>query len=192
MRRASVGVIVHMGEVISGHPKVGDKVIAEVDLARRHSIMRNHTATHLLHKALHEVLSDQAKQAGSLVAPTHLRFDFNHPDAMTPEQVERVEKIVNEAIAADMPVHKQTRSLDEAKKEGAMALFGEKYGENVRTISIMESTACCPKAAASSLNPKNTRMNSAAERISSGPLILARSSLSVRDRSHPMFGVSKQ
>ena len=139
MRRASVGVVVHMGEVISGHPKIGDKVIAEVDLARRHSIMRNHTATHLLHKALHEVLSDQAKQAGSLVAPTHLRFDFNHPDAMTPEQVERVEKIVNEAIAADMPVHKQTRSLDEAKKEGAMALFGEKYGENVRTISIMES-----------------------------------------------------
>jgi len=98
--------------------------------------MRNHTATHLLHKALHEVLSDQAKQAGSLVAPTHLRFDFNHPDAMTPEQIERVEKMVNEAIAEDMPVHKQTRSLDEAKKEGAMALFGEKYGETVRTLTI--------------------------------------------------------
>jgi alanyl-tRNA synthetase len=100
--------------------------------------MRNHTATHLLHKALHEVLSDQAKQAGSLVAPTHLRFDFNHPEAMTPEQVERVERMVNEAIAADMSVQKQTKSLDEAKKEGAMALFGEKYGESVRTISIME------------------------------------------------------
>ena len=138
MRRASAGVIVHMGEVISGHPKVGDKVVAEVDINRRHDIMRNHTATHLLHKALHEVLSDQAKQAGSLVAPTHLRFDFNHPEAMTPEQIERVEKMVNEAIALDMPVHKQTKSLDEAKKEGAMALFGEKYGETVRTISIME------------------------------------------------------
>jgi alanyl-tRNA synthetase len=100
--------------------------------------MRNHTATHLLHKALHSVLSDQAKQAGSLVAPTHLRFDFNHPVAMTPEQVERVEKMVNEAIAADMPVHKETKSLDEARKEGAMALFGEKYGETVRTISILE------------------------------------------------------
>ena len=138
MRRASAGVIVHIGTVISGRPSVGDKAIAEVDLSRRHDIMRNHTATHLLHKALHEVLSDQAKQAGSLVAPTHLRFDFNHPEAMTSEQIERVEKMVNDAIAADMPVDKQTKSLAEAKKEGAMALFGEKYGETVRTISIME------------------------------------------------------
>ncbi|MCB0118453.1 MAG: alanine--tRNA ligase [Anaerolineales bacterium] len=139
MRRASAGVIVHIGEVISGHPKVGDKATAEVDINRRHDIMRNHTATHLLHKALHEVLSDQATQAGSLVAPDRLRFDFNHPEAMTPEQIERVERMVNEAVAADMPVVKVTKSLDEAKKEGAMALFGEKYGEVVRTISIMES-----------------------------------------------------
>lgn len=138
MRRASAGVLVHVGEVISGHPKVGDKATAEVDLIRRHDIMRNHTATHLLHKALHEVLGDQAKQAGSLVAPTHLRFDFNHPEAMTAEQIERVERIVNEAIAADMPVKKEIKSLDEAKKEGAMALFGEKYGDTVRTISILE------------------------------------------------------
>ena len=138
MRRASAGVIVHVGDVISGHPKVGDKAVAEVDMTRRHNIMRNHTATHLLHKALHDVLSDQAKQAGSLVAPTHLRFDFNHPEAMTPEQIERVERIVNEAVAADMLVSKQIKSLDEAKKEGAMALFGEKYGESVRTISILE------------------------------------------------------
>ena len=138
MRRASAGVLVHIGTVISGQPKVGDKATAEVDMARRHDIMRNHTATHLLHKALHSVVSDQAKQAGSLVAPTHLRFDFNHPVALTSEQIERVEKMVNEAIAADMPVHKETKSLDEAKKEGAMALFGEKYGEVVRTISIVE------------------------------------------------------
>jgi alanyl-tRNA synthetase len=138
MRRASAGVIVHVGEVISGQPKVGDNAIAEVDLTRRHDIMRNHTATHLLHKALHTVLSDQANQAGSLVAPDRLRFDFNYPEAMTPGQIERVEKMVNDAIAADMPVQKQTKSLDEAKKEGAMALFGEKYGETVRTISIME------------------------------------------------------
>ncbi|WKZ34946.1 MAG: alanine--tRNA ligase [Anaerolineales bacterium] len=137
MRRASAGVLVHIGEVISGQPKVGDKCVAEVDMSRRHDIMRNHTATHLLHKALHEVLSDQARQAGSLVAPTHLRFDFNHPEAMSAEQIERVERMVNEAIAADMPVAKETRSLEEAKKEGAMALFGEKYGETVRTISIM-------------------------------------------------------
>ncbi len=138
MRRASAGVLVHIGEVISGHPKVGDKAAAEVDAVRRHDIMRNHTATHLLHKALHEVLGDHARQAGSLVAPSYLRFDFTQPDAMTPEQIERVERMVNEAVAADMPVVKQTQSLDEAKKEGAMALFGEKYGEVVRTISILE------------------------------------------------------
>ncbi|HNQ96350.1 MAG TPA: DHHA1 domain-containing protein, partial [Anaerolineales bacterium] len=139
MRRASAGVIVHVGTVIAGQPKVGDKAIAEVDLTRRHDIMRNHTATHLLHKALHEVLSDQATQAGSLVAPDRLRFDFNHPEALTSEQLERIEHMVNDAVAADMSVVKVTKSLDEAKKEGAMALFGEKYGETVRTISIMES-----------------------------------------------------
>ncbi|OQY88643.1 MAG: alanine--tRNA ligase [Anaerolineae bacterium UTCFX1] len=137
MRRASAGVIVHVGTVISGQPKVGDKAIAEVDLTRRHDIMRNHTATHLLHKALHSVLSDQATQAGSLVAPDRLRFDFNHPEALTSEQLERIERMVNEAVAADMSVQKETKSLDEAKKEGAMALFGEKYGETVRTISIL-------------------------------------------------------
>ena len=147
MRRASAGVIVHKGTVISGQPKIGDECLAEVDMTRRHNIMRNHTATHLLHKALHEVLSDQAKQAGSLVAPTHLRFDFNHPEAMTPEQIERVEMIVNEAIANDMPVAKQTKSLEEARKEGAMALFGEKYGESVRTISILESGSSLPSNA---------------------------------------------
>ncbi|MBI5352657.1 MAG: alanine--tRNA ligase [Chloroflexi bacterium] len=137
-RRAAAGIITHIGQVISGQPKVGDKVVAEVDTVRRHNIMRNHTATHLLHKALHEILGDHARQAGSLVAPTHLRFDFTQPDGMTPEQIERVEKMVNDAIAADMPVVKVTKSLDEAKKEGAMALFGEKYGEVVRTISILE------------------------------------------------------
>ncbi|MEP0804154.1 MAG: alanine--tRNA ligase [Chloroflexota bacterium] len=138
MRRPSAGVIVHIGTVISGQPKVGDKCLAEVDMVRRHDIMRNHTATHLLHKALHTVLSDQAKQAGSLVAPDRLRFDFNHPEALTAEQLERIERLVNEAIAADMPVQKQVKSLEEAKAEGAMALFGEKYGETVRTISIVQ------------------------------------------------------
>ncbi len=138
MRRPSAGVIVHIGTVISGQPKTGDRCIAEVDMARRHDIMRNHTATHLLHKALHTVLSDQAKQAGSLVAPDRLRFDFNHPEALTAEQLDRIERLVNEAIAADMPVQKQVKSLEEAKAEGAMALFGEKYGETVRTISIVQ------------------------------------------------------
>jgi alanyl-tRNA synthetase len=136
MRRASAGVIVHIGEVISGQPKVGDAAIAEVDMPRRHDIMRNHTATHLLHAALHQVLGHHARQAGSLVAPTHLRFDFTHPDAMTSEQIERVERIVNDAVAADMEVFPHLKSREDAISEGAMALFGEKYGETVRTITI--------------------------------------------------------
>ena len=136
MRRASAGVIVHVGEVVSGQPKVGDKCVAEVDTPRRHDIMRNHTATHLLHAALHQVLGPHAVQAGSLVAPDRLRFDFNHPEAMTPEQIERVEKIVNAAVAADYAVTPVSKPREEAIKEGAMALFGEKYGETVRTITV--------------------------------------------------------
>jgi alanyl-tRNA synthetase len=136
MRRPSAGVIVHVGEVISGQPQVGDQAIAEIDVTRRHDIMRNHTATHLLHAALHQVLGEHARQAGSLVAPDRLRFDFNHPEAMTPEQIERVERIVNEAVAADMEVFPHLKSRQDAIAEGAMALFGEKYGETVRTITI--------------------------------------------------------
>jgi alanyl-tRNA synthetase len=136
MRRPSAGVIVHVGEVISGRPKVGDRAIAEVDMQRRHDIMRNHTATHLLHAALHQVLGEHARQAGSLVAPDRLRFDFNHPEAMTPEQIERVERIVNDAVAADMEVLPKLKAREDAIAEGAMALFGEKYGETVRTITI--------------------------------------------------------
>lgn len=136
MRKPSAGVIVHIGTVISGQPKVGDKAIAEVDTIRRHDIMRNHTATHLLHAALHQVLGRHARQAGSLVAPTHLRFDFTHPEAMTLEQIERVERIVNDAVAADMEVFPHLKSREDAIAEGAMALFGEKYGETVRTVTI--------------------------------------------------------
>ncbi len=136
MRKPSAGIIVHIGEVVSGQPKVGDQAIAEVDMQRRHDIMRNHTATHLMHAALHEVLGEGARQAGSLVAPDRLRFDFTHPEAMTPEQIERVEKIVNDAVAADMSVQPKLKSRDEAIAEGAMALFGEKYGETVRTLTI--------------------------------------------------------
>ena len=136
LRRPAPGLIVHDGEIVFGHPKAGDECIAEIDLPRRHDIMRNHTATHLLHAALHQVLGEHARQAGSLVAPDRLRFDFNHPVAMTVEQIERVEKMVNDAIAADYPVSQTSKPRDEAIREGAMALFGEKYGETVRTISI--------------------------------------------------------
>ncbi len=104
MRKPAPGAYVHVGEVIFGHPKNGDLCIATVDVARRHDIRRNHTATHLLHAALHQVLGDKARQAGSLVAPDHFRFDFNHPEALTSQQVERVEQLVNQAVAADYPV----------------------------------------------------------------------------------------
>jgi alanyl-tRNA synthetase len=136
VRRPSAGLIVHVGEVISGQPRVTDRAVAEVDMVRRHDIMRNHTATHLLHAALHQVLGPHARQAGSLVAPDRLRFDFNHPEAMTAEQVEQVEQIVNDAVAADMEVTPKLKSREDAIAGGAMALFGEKYGETVRTISI--------------------------------------------------------
>ena len=138
VRRPAPGLIVHMGEVISGKPKVGDKIVAEVNKARRHDIMRNHTATHLMHAALHQVLGEHARQAGSLVAPDHLRFDFNHPEAMTAEQIEQVERLVNEAVAADFVVQPKLKAREEAIAEGAMALFGEKYGETVRTITIKD------------------------------------------------------
>jgi len=136
VRRPASGLISHIGEVLSGKPKVGDNAVAEVDYDRRHDIMRNHTATHLMHAALHKVLGEHARQAGSLVAPDRLRFDFNHPEAMTPEQIEKVEKIVNDAVAADYSVISLTKSREEAIAEGAMALFGEKYGDVVRTITI--------------------------------------------------------
>lgn len=144
VRKPVAEIISHMGIVTSGSPKVGNRAIAEVDATRRHDIMRNHTATHLLHAALHKVLGETARQAGSLVAPDHLRFDFTHPEAMTPEQVEQVEKLVNEAVATDMPVMPKSKGREEAIAEGAMALFGEKYGETVRTITILESGSMLP------------------------------------------------
>ena len=136
MRKPSPGAIVHAGEVVFGHPQAGDLAVAMVDAARRHDIRRNHTATHLLHAALHQVLGEKARQAGSLVAPDHFRFDFNHPEALTQEQVERVEELVNQAVAADYPVTHTSKSRQQAEAEGAMALFGEKYGEVVRTITV--------------------------------------------------------
>ncbi|HEX7541582.1 MAG TPA: alanine--tRNA ligase, partial [Anaerolineales bacterium] len=136
MRKPSAGMIVHVGEVVFGHPKAGDLAVAAVDAARRHDIRRNHTATHLLHAALHQVLGENARQAGSSVTPDRFRFDFNHPEAMTPEEVEHVEKLVNEAVAADYVVTAVVKSREKAVAEGAMALFGEKYGDTVRTITI--------------------------------------------------------
>jgi alanyl-tRNA synthetase len=114
----------------------GDRVKAVVPWKVRFPTMANHTATHLLHKALQEVLGDHVRQAGSAVRPDKLRFDFTHPQALTPEERERVEEIVNERVFENLPVHAFFTPIEEARKLGAMMLFGEKYGDVVRVIEI--------------------------------------------------------
>ncbi len=136
MRKPAAGVIVHVGKVIKGQPKVGDEAIASVDAQRRRDIMRNHTATHLLHAELRRVLGEHARQAGSLVASDRLRFDFNHSEAVTPSQLAEIEAGVNQHILGDFALKTTIKPYQQAVDEGAMALFGEKYGETVRTITI--------------------------------------------------------
>jgi len=136
IRQPTTGVIVHIGEVVSGSPATGDRVRAVVDIQRRQDIMRNHTATHLLHAELHHVLGDHARQAGSLVAPDRLRFDFTHPEALSADQLQAIEAGVNNHIYDNFALDIVYKPLTEAIEDGAMALFGEKYSENVRTISI--------------------------------------------------------
>ncbi|MBN2046076.1 MAG: alanine--tRNA ligase [Anaerolineales bacterium] len=135
-RRPAAGLIAHHGIVVLGSPKVGDQAKAVVDLQRRQAIMRNHTATHLLHAELDRVLGSHARQAGSLVAPDRLRFDFTHPEPVSKEELLEIEARVNQHILANYPLKVELKSLDEAKSEGARALFGEKYGDVVRTIQI--------------------------------------------------------
>ncbi len=139
MRRPVGGLIVHIGEVVEGNPKVGDPVTAAVDAERRADITRNHTATHLLHAALREKLGTHVQQRGSLVAPDRLRFDFAHDAKVTLEDLRAIESQVNDVILANYPVEAKEKSLAEARAEGAMALFGEKYGERVRTITIAKN-----------------------------------------------------
>lgn len=136
MRKPAAGMIVHVGTVTKGEIKLYKKVNASVNGQRRMDIMRNHTATHLLHAELHRVLGNHARQAGSLVAPDRLRFDFTHPEAVTAAQLEEIENGVNKAILENFHLNIVTKPLNEAIAEGAMALFGEKYGEMVRTITI--------------------------------------------------------
>jgi alanyl-tRNA synthetase len=136
VRRPVGGLVVHLGRVVEGNPRQGDLALAAVDPGRRWGIMRNHTATHLLHAALQRVLGDHARQAGSLVAPDRLRFDFTHPQAVTPAQITQVETIVNDAILDNYPLEIVERAREQAIAEGAMALFGETYGDRVRTITI--------------------------------------------------------
>jgi alanyl-tRNA synthetase len=131
-------MIVHAGEVVRGRPKTGDLALAQVDKQRRIDIMRNHTATHLLHSQLRAVLGDHARQAGSLVAPDRLRFDFTHPSALSNEELEAIENGVNQAILGNFNLKIKFKPLQQAIDDGAIALFGEKYDETVRNITIGE------------------------------------------------------
>ena len=134
--QSSEGLIVHRGRVLEGRLAVNDAVTASVDVAKRRASQRNHTATHLLHAALRQVLGDHVRQAGSLVAPDRLRFDFTHIEATKPEEIAAAQRLVNEKIREDIEVHWEHMPYDEAVAGGAMALFGEKYTANVRVVGI--------------------------------------------------------
>ena len=130
------GLILHKAKIETGSIKVGGRVTAIVDSEKRDATRRNHTATHLVHAALREVLGTHVKQAGSVVAPNYLRFDFTHYQPMTAEQIAEVEDLVNRYILENQPVNTNIMAIEEAMRDGAMALFGEKYGADVRVLSI--------------------------------------------------------
>jgi alanyl-tRNA synthetase len=131
----------HLGAVEEGTIKAGTELALEVDRARRGAIRKNHSATHLLHEALRQVLGDHVAQKGSLVAPDRLRFDFSHPKAMSSEEIERVEDIANDMVLQNTPVITRLMSRDDAISSGARALFGEKYGDEVRVVAMGENPA---------------------------------------------------
>ncbi|MEN2993870.1 MAG: alanine--tRNA ligase [Thermodesulfovibrio sp.] len=132
-----LGMHCHKVKIIDGFLKEGDKVFAKIDVERREAIKRNHTATHLLHSALRVVLGEHVKQAGSLVAPDRLRFDFTHFEALTDSQLREIERVVNEKIIENLPVKIEIKSLDEALNEGVIALFEDKYEDRVRVVKIL-------------------------------------------------------
>ena len=136
VRQPVPGLILHIGEVEKGVPRAGDPVRAAVDGERRMDIARNHTATHLLQRALRHVLGDHVQQAGSLVAPDRLRFDFTHPAMLSPQDLDQVTRQVNEAILANYPVASSEQPYRRAIEAGVIALFGEKYGDTVRVLRV--------------------------------------------------------
>jgi alanyl-tRNA synthetase len=136
VRRPVPGLIVHSGRVTRGYPQVGQKALAQVDVQRRLDIMCNHTATHLLDHELRSTLGKHVQQAGSVVAPDRLRFDFTHPNALSSDQLDEIERAINAEIRADQLVHAEHTTYREALAEGAIALFTEKYGDEVRVIKI--------------------------------------------------------
>ena len=134
---------IHYGVMREGTLKTGEQLVAKVDKARRQAIVLNHSATHLMHKALRDVLGEHVEQKGSLVSPDRLRFDFAHPEPMTKDEIIRVEKLVNDEIRRNAEAKSNVMSMDDAIKQGAMALFGEKYGDQVRVVNIGYSTELC-------------------------------------------------
>ncbi|HLG74766.1 MAG TPA: alanine--tRNA ligase [Ktedonobacteraceae bacterium] len=142
-RRPLKGLIVHYGQLTEGHLRVGDSVQADVLEQRREDTMRNHSATHLLHKALRDLLGPQVEQRGSLVEPERLRFDFTSPHALSKNEIEQIDTQINRWIRADLPVHTTIMPLQDAIATGAMALFGEKYEDLVRVVTMGSSTELC-------------------------------------------------
>ena len=136
MKKPINGLVVHLGEIVEGTPRAGDAASAVVDTERRNAILRNHTGTHLLHAALRATLGTHVQQRGSLVAPDRLRFDFSHDEKLSPAEMTQIETEINEAILANYPVVSAEKPLTQARAEGAMALFGEKYGDIVRTVIV--------------------------------------------------------
>ncbi|MGC1778534.1 MAG: alanine--tRNA ligase, partial [Xanthobacteraceae bacterium] len=132
-------VFAHVGTVEEGTLKPGTALALEVDSRRRGDIRKNHSATHLLHEALRRVLGDHVAQKGSLVAPDRLRFDFSHPKPMTGDEIERVEDIANNIVLQNSPVTTRVMAIDDARQSGARALFGEKYGDEVRVVDMGEN-----------------------------------------------------
>ncbi|MCK4708155.1 MAG: alanine--tRNA ligase, partial [Gammaproteobacteria bacterium] len=126
----------HIGTLIKGSIKVGDQLEASIDVGRREATIRNHSATHLMHAALRQVLGEHVQQKGSLVDPYKLRFDFSHFEAITPQQITTIESLVNSQIRHNSGTDAEVMSIDDAKEKGAMALFGEKYGNEVRVVSM--------------------------------------------------------
>jgi len=142
-QKIQANVFGHHGELVTGELKVGDAVGAQVDQHQRNRTIRNHSATHLMHKALREVLGEHVSQKGSLVDAEKTRFDFAHHSAMTPEQIAQVERIVNEEILANAETQARVMDIESAKSAGAMMLFGEKYGDTVRVLDIGSSRELC-------------------------------------------------
>ncbi len=136
VREPVPGLILHVGDIRRGTPGVGDRAVAAVNQRRRMDIARNHTATHLLQQALRDVLGEHVQQAGSLVAPDRLRFDFAHPSMLSQDELKAVTRQVNEAILANYPVNSAEQSYRQAVEDGVIALFGEKYGDTVRVLRV--------------------------------------------------------